>query len=191
MEQLAAFVSSKDGIADKSRLSFAVQQEFSLTKDRSVFYCEWFAIRFCSAASKNFSNTVLALSVLHKYDAIPFIVCLVTPCQNYLMLANATFLKKISHSSQELRRDNIKGSFNGSDIMRDFEGVKIVPRTLNSYSVLTKITRSRKILRDWWKRQIILRRQESAFPLPNHSFSVFEIPLIGQFLFCTPMNSVF
>ncbi len=40
MEQLAAFVSSKDGIADKSRLSFAVQQEFSLTKDRSVFYCE-------------------------------------------------------------------------------------------------------------------------------------------------------
>ncbi len=127
MEQLAAFVSSKDGIADKSRLSFAVQQEFSLTKDRSVFYCEWFAIRFCSAASKNFSNTVLALSVLHKYDAIPFIVCLVTPCQNYLMLANATFLKKISHSSQELRRDNIKGSFNGSDIMRDFEGVKNSP----------------------------------------------------------------
>lgn len=43
------------------------------------------------------------------------------------MLANTTFLKKISHSSQELRRDNIKGSFNGSDIMREFEGVENIP----------------------------------------------------------------
>lgn len=40
------------------------------------------------------------------------------------MLGNTTFLRKISHSSQELRRDNIKGSFNGSDIMRVFEGVE-------------------------------------------------------------------
>ena len=92
-----------------------------------MFYCEWFAIRFCTATSKNFSNTVLALSALHKYDDIPFIVCLVTPTRNYLMLANTTFLRKISHSSQELRQDNIKGSFNGSDIMREFEGVENIP----------------------------------------------------------------
>jgi hypothetical protein len=32
-------------------------------------------------------------------------------------------LKKISHSSQELRVNNIRGSFNGSDIMKDFEGI--------------------------------------------------------------------
>ena len=37
------------------------------------------------------------------------------------------FLRKISHSSQELRVDNIKGSFNGSDIMRDFMGVSNEP----------------------------------------------------------------
>lgn len=43
------------------------------------------------------------------------------------MLANSTFLRKISHSSQELRVDNIKGSFNGSDIMRDFMGVSNEP----------------------------------------------------------------
>ena len=40
-----------------------------------------------------------------------------------LTLANTTFLHKISHSSQDLRVDNIKGSFNGHDIMREFEGV--------------------------------------------------------------------
>ena len=127
IEHLVDFVSKRNGIADKSRLSSSVQQEFNLVKDRSVFYCEWFAIRFCAAASRSFSNTVLALSALHKYDHIPFIVCLVTPERNYLLLGNTTFLRKISHSSQELRRDNIKGSFNGSDIMREFEGVKNIP----------------------------------------------------------------
>ena len=35
-------------------------------------------------------------------------------------MANSTFLKKISHSSQLLRVDNIRGSFNGSDIFRIF-----------------------------------------------------------------------
>ena len=127
IERLIAFVSSRDGVTDKIGLSSAVQQAFHLVKERSVFYCEWFAIRFCTAASRNFSNTILALSVLHKYDGIPFIVCLVTPARNYLMLANTTFLRKISHSSQELRQDNIKGSFNGSDIMREFEGVDNIP----------------------------------------------------------------
>lgn len=127
VEQLVGFISSRDGNTDKSHLQSAVQEAFNLVKERSVYYCDWFAIRFCKSASRNFGNTVLALSALHRYDAIPFIVCLVTPTRNYLMLANTTFLRKISHSSQELRRDNIKGSFNGSDILREFEGVENIP----------------------------------------------------------------
>ena len=127
IEQLVDFISSKDGKTDKSRLQNEVQDAFDLVKERSVYYCDWFAIRFCKAASRSFGNTVLALSALHRYDGIPFIVCLVTPTRNYLMLANTTFLRKISHSSQELRRDNIKGSFNGSDIMREFEGIENIP----------------------------------------------------------------
>jgi len=61
---------------------------------------------------------------LQKFDHRPFVVCLVTPKKNHLFLANSTFLKKVSHSSQELRVNNIRGSFNGSDILRDFEGIK-------------------------------------------------------------------
>ncbi|HIY03805.1 MAG TPA: hypothetical protein H9733_02450 [Candidatus Anaerotignum merdipullorum] len=94
IDQLAAFISSKDGNTEKTRLQLLVQQKFHLVKARSVFYCDWFAIRFCKAASRHFSNTVLALSVLRGYDDRPFLVCLVTPTQNYLMLANTTFLKK-------------------------------------------------------------------------------------------------
>ncbi|MDO4569996.1 MAG: hypothetical protein Q4D38_06425 [Planctomycetia bacterium] len=71
IEHLAEFVSDRNGIADKAALSTQVQQHFNLIKDRSVFYGEWFAIRFCKAASRNFGNTVLALSALHRYDNIP------------------------------------------------------------------------------------------------------------------------
>lgn len=127
LQRLVSFIALRDGTADKQVLCDSVKAAFSLTKDRSVFYCDYFAIRFCSSKSASFSNTVLALSRLQKYDGIPFIVCLVTPNRNYLMLANATFLRKISHSSHELRIDNIKGSFNGSDIARSFEGVANEP----------------------------------------------------------------
>ena len=50
-----------------------------------------------------------------------FIVCLVTPTRNFTFIANSTFLKKISHDSQQLRENNIRGSFNGSDIMKSFD----------------------------------------------------------------------
>lgn len=123
IHQLTDFITSKNGIGNKSALSLLVQKKFHLTKDRSIFYCDDFAVRFCLASSKNFGNTVLSLSALQKYDSKPFIVVVITQSTNYMMLSNSTFLKKISHSSYELRVDNIKGSFNGSDIMRVFEGI--------------------------------------------------------------------
>ena len=123
IKSLVLFITSYDGIADKRLLARKVQERFQMTQDRSVFYCDDFSVRFCQSKSKAFSNTVLSLSSLQKYDKLPFIVCLVTPDKNYLMLANSTFLRKISHSSQELRMNNIKGSFNGSDITRDFGSI--------------------------------------------------------------------
>lgn len=124
---LISFIRNQNGIADKAKLSTLVQSSFHLTKDRCVFYGNDFAVRFCTAANRNFGNTVLSLSALQKYDRLPFIVCLVTPTINHFFLANTTFLRKISHSSQELRADNIRGSFNGSDIMKEFEGINNEP----------------------------------------------------------------
>lgn len=127
IEQLVAFLREHDGINDKAKLAKLVSDHFRLTKDRSVYYCNNFAVRFSSSATQNFGNTVLSLSNLQKIDDRPFIVCLVTPTHSYTYLANTTFLKKISHSSQELRENNIRGSFNGSDIMREFEGITNTP----------------------------------------------------------------
>ena len=61
IEQLVDFISSKDGKTDKSRLQNEVQDAFDLVKERSVYYCDWFAIRFCKAASRSFGNMVFHL----------------------------------------------------------------------------------------------------------------------------------
>jgi len=127
LEKLIQFVSQQNGIGDKNLLAQKVSEEFSLVLDRKVYYCDEFAIRYSSAASSNFSNTVLSLSNLRKIDDIPFVVCLVTPAINYMFLANTTLLKKISHTSQLLRTDNIRGSFNGSDIFRSLAGISNEP----------------------------------------------------------------
>jgi hypothetical protein len=127
LQNLLAIVEENNGVNDKARLTKTIVNDFNLTKDRSVFYCRDFAIRFSSSNSVSFSNTVLSLSNLQKVDDRPVIVCLVTPTINHLFLANSSFLKKVSHSSQELRENNIRGSFNGSDIMREFEGIKNIP----------------------------------------------------------------
>lgn len=131
IQSLVRFIKLNDGIASKEQLSSLVQGEFHLIRDRSVFYCKDYAIRFCSSKNTHFGNTVLSLSTLQKYDNRPFFVVLVTPEKNFMMLANTTFLKKISHSSQELRVDNIKGSFNGSDIDREFNEVLNEPGNFN------------------------------------------------------------
>ncbi len=127
LPDLLNFVTSQNGINDKGKLTKLVVEKFGLTKDRSVYYCDEFAVRFSSGSRSSFSNTVLSLSNLKKVDHIPFIVCLVTPVENHIFLANSTLLRKISHSSQQLRIDNIKGSFNGSDIIRELEGISNDP----------------------------------------------------------------
>lgn len=129
IKALIHFIEKFNGIGDKTKLANEVKQEFSLTKDRSVYYCEDFAIRFSfnHSNTKRISNTILSLSNLQKYDHLPFFVCIVSPDINHLLLANTTFLNKISHSSKELRVDNIKGSFNGSDILLSYNGFENEP----------------------------------------------------------------
>lgn len=133
VDHLISFIASKNGIGDKGLLAHAVQREFGLIQDRKVYYCDDFAVRFSKSEKKRMSNTVLSLSALQKYDDRPVIVCIVSTATNYLLLANTTFLKKISHSSQDLRVDNIKGSFNGGDIM---ESVNEIENSPDNFSTL-------------------------------------------------------
>ena len=110
---------------NKEQAAEEAKSRFHLMQDRKVFYCDHFAARFSYSREGTFSNTVLSLSALQKYDHIPVFVILVKGNgDNELFLANSTFIKKISHSSKQLRMDNIRGSFNGSDIMREYHGLQ-------------------------------------------------------------------
>ena len=123
IKHLLVSLSKLKGLNNKQQVAESIALEFHLTKDRSVYYNKDFALRFSSSNSETFGNTVLSLSALQKYDEIPFIVVLVLPNRIKCLLANSTLLKKVSHSSQELRVNNIRGSFNGSDIMRELSGI--------------------------------------------------------------------
>lgn len=120
--------------SDKEKLINLTKGTFDLTQDRKVLYCDFFAVRFCYSKNGSFSNTVLSLSALQKYDHIPFFVVLVCREQdNKLYLANTTFLDKISHSSKELSINNIKGSFNGSNIIKTYNDI---PNNEENISIL-------------------------------------------------------
>lgn len=127
VNELVKEVKHLEGKGDKTVVQEKIKKRFNLTKDGSVYFNDSFALRFSKSESKSFSNTVLALSKLQKFDDRPFFVIAVGSAKIFMLLANTTFLKKISHSSSQLRMDNIRGSFNGSDIMHEIDGVNNEP----------------------------------------------------------------
>lgn len=134
VSSLITFIESHNGIGDKAQLARLVKERFSLTEGRSLFWNEDFAIRFGWNGQndrKTVPNTVLSLEKIRQYDDVPLILCIVTRKCNHLMLMNATFLKKVSHSSQALRMDNIRGSINASDIVKEFQGLANAPENFD------------------------------------------------------------
>lgn len=108
---------------DKSGVQTAFVQRFKPQKVRSLFLGDGYAIRFSEAAGAAFSNTVLGLHALQAVDDRPVVVCILRPATVEFVLANSTLLKKVSHSSIKLRVNNVRGSFNGTDILIDYDGL--------------------------------------------------------------------
>ncbi|MBL7186615.1 MAG: hypothetical protein ISS70_09835 [Phycisphaerae bacterium] len=113
--------------ADKQEIIRVVSGKFGLRKYRSIYACSDFAVRFSAAKTSSFSNCVCGLAALRQFDSAPFIVVVIRPDTTEYLLANTTFLNKISHSSHELRVDNIRGTFLGSNILREFSGLVNCP----------------------------------------------------------------
>lgn len=109
--------------ADKAEIERIFISKSQLHKAGALFFGDGYTLRFSEANKASFSNTVLSLSRVKKYDSCPVVICIVRTDHLDFRMANSTFLKRISHSSQALRVDNIKGSFNGADIMDEYEGI--------------------------------------------------------------------
>ena len=123
-----SFLEKNREVNNKDELIARVRDTFELIQDGIVFHSDAFALRFCYSRKGTFSNTVLSLSKLEKYDHIPFFVVLVVGCNvNRVFLANSTFIAKVSHSSQDLAMDKIRGSINGGDILKEYNGLPNIP----------------------------------------------------------------
>ena len=136
--KIITFIKGLDWIWNKQEIQDKVVKEFNLIQDRKVFHNENLAIRFSYSATGSFSNTVISLSMLEKYDWIPFLVCLVWKKSNKLFIMNSSFIKKVSHSSKELRVNNIKGSINWSDIMKEINWIKNNPENFDFLYLIHK-----------------------------------------------------
>ncbi len=124
VQDFISTVKKNVGIGNKDILAEKVKNQFGLEKKGAIYYCDSFAVRFCSTKNHtdSVSNTVMSIKHIRGFDGIPLFVCVVGPDNNYLRLANATFIKQVSHSSKKLREDNIVGNINYSDIMKDYNG---------------------------------------------------------------------
>lgn len=177
LASVVEFIESKDGELSKSQLEIQVAKRFDLIKDRSVFFNGDVAIRFSTARSRNFGNTVLSLSSLLKYDDRPFVVCLVTPEKNFLLLSNTTFLKKISHSSKDLTDTNIKGSFNGSDIVRELAELENEPKNfINLFSIHESTSFEENLERLVEATNMIVSRTEKWSPSAAEKLLIMQSP---------------
>lgn len=119
-------VAKNVGVGNKDILAERLIKQFNLNNKGAVYYCDSFAVRFCSTKKQTESvgNTVMTIKHIRAFDNIPLFVCVVGPNRNYLRLANATFIKQVSHSSKNLREDNIVGNINYSDILKEYEGIE-------------------------------------------------------------------
>ena len=126
-------ISNNAPIGNKDAVIKYITSRYDLTLDRKVYYCKHFAVRFSYSQNGGFSNTVLSLSALQKYDKLPFFVVLVRKNRsNLVYIANSSFISKVSHSSKELAMNNIRGSFNGSDIIKDYNGIINCPENFDT-----------------------------------------------------------
>lgn len=112
---------TKTDINTREEMRAAIEARFRLVKDgRALYHTDSFAFVISYSKNKSFSNVVLSLSKLEKYDHIPcFVVHVRKDHDNLIYLINSTFLNKISHSSKDLRVDNIRGSLLGSNIRKE------------------------------------------------------------------------
>ncbi|MDE5921130.1 MAG: hypothetical protein K2G82_05905 [Paramuribaculum sp.] len=120
VNEFVAMIRDNASIATKNEMISLVCDVFDMVKDgRSLYHTDYFAVVFCYTKNASFSNVVISLSKLEKYDGIPcFVVVVRRDLDNMVYMINSTFIDKVSHSSQSLRLDNIRGSILGSNIRK-------------------------------------------------------------------------
>jgi len=104
------------------------ETRFRLGRDGALRVGQHFALRINeNTQSEKFPHAVVAIRKIVKYDHLPVVACLLTPTGQRLLLANTSFVRKVSHSSHRMRRVCLRGSILGNDIMSRCCGIPNSP----------------------------------------------------------------
>ena len=92
VHEFVKFVEVNKHISTKNEMIAAVSSRFAMARDgRALFHTDSFAVVFCYSKNSAFSNAVLSLSKLEKYDGMPCFVVLVRKnLDNVIYLINTT-----------------------------------------------------------------------------------------------------
>lgn len=113
--------------AMKAEIEEEFRKRCKAEKQRSVYVGNGFVMRFCESNPPAFSGSVVSLAAVCKYPRLPVVICIAHQDRLDFRLANVTFLRRVTHTSQNLRVDKIRGTFLGGDIMDEYQGVENRP----------------------------------------------------------------
>lgn len=98
-------------------------QRFALTRKGALWVGNDLCIRANQSRGEAFTNTVVSVRKLLQYDDRPIVACQLFPGGLRLLLANTTFVTKVSHSSHGFRTEHPIGSILGTDIAPQHAGI--------------------------------------------------------------------
>lgn len=113
---------------DKETVVDAIVKKFNLSAKRKIFQNKDISIRFSNVKNGGYSNTFLGFRQILENDDKPLIACIIRTNEIEFLIANSTFVTRISHSSKILELLKIRGSVNLSNIIKSFSGYSNEPK---------------------------------------------------------------
>jgi len=189
LEELTSYISSfvvNHQGCSKAEIAEATVSHFGLMKTGKVYYCSDFAIRFSKAKGlkgTSIPGTVIGLRRIKEYDHLPFIICIQRDNGVEFFLANSTFIDKISHSSQRLNFNQVRGSINGGNIFRVFDGISNVPENfIDLFEIHKQYSWEENFIRIVERTSEIIPTGQKFTPSKKQQQRILESPMIASSL---------
>lgn len=113
---------------NKETIVDAIVKKFNLSANRKVYQNKDIGIRFSNVRNGGYGNTFLGFRQILENDDKPLIACIIRNKEIEFLLANSTFIIRISHSSKIFELLKIRGSVNLTDIVKSFSGYSNEPK---------------------------------------------------------------
>ena len=113
---------------NKQTIVNSIVKKFNLSAKRKVYHNNDIGIRFSNVRNGGYGNTFLGFRQILENDDKPLIACIIRNKGIEFLIANSTFITRISHSSKIFELLKIRGSVNLTNIVKSFSGYSNEPK---------------------------------------------------------------